>query len=231
AFIIIKMNLLTPPFDDINVRKAVNLVINKAALQKAWGGPIAGRIATHILPPSVLAFPSTYDPYPSTGFRGDLEAAKSEMRQSKYDADGDGLCDLAACEDVLFLNRSIPPFTTLTPTIESNLASIGIKTRLRELDTSSAYSTLQTVKNLIPISAIAGWAKDFADPSTFGVQFISEGINCEGQVNYSEIGMTREKALECGVGPEWQAAGGTALPSVDDRFAQCTRLTGRDRTT
>jgi len=134
-------------------------------------------------------------------------------------------------EDVLFLNRSIPPFTTLTPTIESNLASIGIKTRLRELDTSSAYSTLQTVKNLIPISAIAGWAKDFADPSTFGVQFISEGINCEGQVNYSEIGMTREKALECGVGPEWQAAGGTALPSVDDRFAQCTRLTGRDRTT
>src|SRR6266516_6564760 len=41
----ITMNLLTPPFDDIHVRKAVNYAIDKAALQKAWGGPIHGQIA------------------------------------------------------------------------------------------------------------------------------------------------------------------------------------------
>ncbi len=48
------MNLLTPPFDDIHVRKAVNFIIDKAAIQKVWGGPIHGDIASHIMPPTVL---------------------------------------------------------------------------------------------------------------------------------------------------------------------------------
>ena len=38
----VTMNLTQPPFDDIHVRKAMNWIMDKAALQKAWGGPIAG---------------------------------------------------------------------------------------------------------------------------------------------------------------------------------------------
>ena len=34
-----------------------------------------------------------YDPYPSPNYAGDIEAAKEEMAQSKYDTDGDGVCD------------------------------------------------------------------------------------------------------------------------------------------
>jgi peptide/nickel transport system substrate-binding protein len=45
------MNLTQPPFDDVHVRKAMNYIVDKAALQKAWGGPIPGSIATHIVPP------------------------------------------------------------------------------------------------------------------------------------------------------------------------------------
>src|SRR5581483_7180935 len=41
------MTLTLPPFDDVHVRKAMNWIIDKAALQKAWGGPIVGSIATH----------------------------------------------------------------------------------------------------------------------------------------------------------------------------------------
>ena len=54
----ITMNLTQPPFDDIHVRKAMNWIIDKAALQKAWGGPTAGSIANHIVPDSMLQQPA-----------------------------------------------------------------------------------------------------------------------------------------------------------------------------
>jgi peptide/nickel transport system substrate-binding protein len=227
----VTMNLLTPPFDDIHVRKAVNFVINKLALQKAWGGPLRGEVATHIMPPTVLAgFPAGYDPYPSPNHAGDVNAAKNEMKQSKYDSNGDGLCDAAACKNVLFVNRTTPPHVNMTPTIQENLASIGINLKVRELDTGTAYTTIQTVKNLIPIAANAGWGKDYADASTFGVLFISSGIICEGQVNYPEVGMTQKEAQACGVESQWQAAGGTSIPNVDAQYNDCSKKLDQERT-
>ncbi len=32
------MNLTQPPFDDLAVRRAMNWVMDKGALRKAWGG-------------------------------------------------------------------------------------------------------------------------------------------------------------------------------------------------
>jgi peptide/nickel transport system substrate-binding protein len=226
----ITMNLLVPPFDDIHVRKAVNYVINKSALQKAWGGPLRGQVATHTIPPTVLpGFPSDYNPYPSPNNSGDLNEAKNEMKQSKYDSNGDGLCDASVCKNVLFVNRTTPPFVNMTPTIQDDLSQIGIQVKARELDPSTAYTTIQTVKNLVPIAANAGWGKDYADPGTFAVLWDSSGINCEGQIDYAEVGMTEAEARKCGVLSQWQKAGGTGLPSVDGDFARCNGLAGQDR--
>jgi peptide/nickel transport system substrate-binding protein len=226
------MNLLTPPFDDIHVRKAVNYIIDKAALQKAWGGPIHGAIATHIMPPTVLtAFPTGYDPYPSAGNHGDVAKAKAEMQQSKYDTKHDGLCDAAVCKNLLFVNRNITPFSNMTPVIQADLAKIGITLKTRELDTGTAYTTIQTVKNLVPLAANAGWGKDYADPGTFAVLFDSSGIGCTGQINYSELGMTAAQAKECGVTPEWTAAGGTSIANVDSQITACNKETGDARAT
>jgi len=225
------MNLLTPPFDDIHVRKALNFIIDKAALQKAWGGPIHGAIATHIMPPTVLpGFPTDYNPYPSAGNHGDVAKAKAEMEQSKYDTNHDGLCDADACKNMLFVNRNIIPFTNMTPIIQTDLAKIGITLKTREQDTGTAYTTLNTVKNLVPLAANAGWGKDYADPSTFAVLFDSSGILCTGQINYSEIGMSAAQAAECKVSPEWSAAGGTSLPNVDAQIAACNKDSGDART-
>ncbi len=219
----ITMNFLTPPFDDVHVRRAVNYVIDKATLLKAWGGPTHGQIATHLIPPTVLPGFGNYDPYPSPNFRGDLNAAKNEMKQSKYDHNGDGVCDDPVCKNVLFINRTTPPHVNMGPTIQQNLASIGIALKERDLDTGTAYTTIQTVKNLIPIAANAGWGKDYADPSTFGVLWISSGINCEGQINYSEMGMTEAQAKQCKVLPEWQKTRPDKL-SADTAFDNCNKL-------
>jgi peptide/nickel transport system substrate-binding protein len=226
------MNLLVPPFDDIHVRKAVNYVIDKQSLQKAWGGPSHGDIATSIEPPTVLPNTASFDPYQTPNNAGDIQAAKDEMKQSKYDSDGDGKCDSSVCDNVLMINRNYPPWTDMTPTLQENLKAIGINVKIRELDSSTAYTTDQTVNKLVPIAANTGWGKDYADPSTFAVLFDSSGISCEGQVNYSEVGMTEAQAKECGVTDQWNAAtnnGKTPLPSVDQKFDECSAQTGDAR--
>jgi peptide/nickel transport system substrate-binding protein len=220
------MNLLTPPFDDIHVRKAVNYIIDKAAIQKVWGGPIHGDIASHIMPPTVLpGFPADYNPYPSAGDAGDEAKAKDEMKQAtKYDTNGDGVCDVAACQDVLMINRSSPPQVDMTPILTADLAKIGITLKARELDTSTAYTTTQTVNKLIPFGANAGWGKDYADPSTFAVLFHSSGITCNGSINYSNVGITAAEAKECGVTDAFNATGGaTANPGVDSEIDNCNK--------
>ncbi len=226
----ITMNMLTPPFDDINVRRAVNYAIDKQALQKAWGGPPHGDIATHIMPPTVLDFGGEeYDPYATPNEGGSADLAKQEMAKSKYDTDQDGVCDSAVCDNLVFMNRSSPPQVDMTPSIVDSLSSIGISLKVRELDSSTCYTTIQTVKNLVPISACPGWGKDYADPSTFAVLFDSSGISCEGQIDYSEMGMDDAKAEECGVKAEFDKVK-DSIPNADADIARCNALTGDDRT-
>ena len=65
------MNLTQAPFDDIHVRKAMNLIMDKSALRKAWGGPVVGSIATHIAPPVMYNNGlAEYDPYATPERRG-----------------------------------------------------------------------------------------------------------------------------------------------------------------
>jgi len=227
----ITMNTLVPPFDDIHVRKAVNFAIDKAAMLQAVGGPTFGQIATHIMPPTVLDFGGeTYDPYESPNESGDINKAKEEMSQSKYDKNGDGKCDDSVCNNVLFVNRNIPPWTKYSPIIQNNLSALGITLKPRELDTGTAYTTIQTVKNLVPIAANAGWGKDYADPFTFAdLLFGSGGILCTGQVNYSEAGMTQAQAKECGVTAEWNATHPDQW-DTDKDIDHCEGLADQERT-
>ena len=67
------MNLTQAPFDDIHVRKAMNYIIDKESLSKAWGGPVEGAIATHIVPPVLYNNGSTeYDPYATPNESGSV---------------------------------------------------------------------------------------------------------------------------------------------------------------
>ncbi len=223
----ITMNLLVPPFDDVNVRKAVNFVVDKAAMLQSTGGPSTGLIATTIEPPSVLPSLADYDPYPSPNHAGDVEAAKAAMAASKYDSDGDGVCDDPVCNDVLMINRNYEPWTEYTPIVQDSLAQIGINLKIRELDVSTAYTTIQTTENLIPIAVNAGWGKDYGSPYGFDFfLFNTAGDSCEGSVNYAHVGMGEDLAKECGSKTlaAWNAAtdkGANPLPNVDADMEAC----------
>ena len=232
----ITMNMLTPPFDDIHVRKAVNYVIDKQAIQKAWGGSVMGAIATSVEPPTVMPLTADYDPYPSPNHAGDVQAAKAEMKQSKYDTNGDGKCDASVCSNIIMVNRNFGAWLDMGPIIQSNLAEIGIHVTVRNLETGTAYTTIDTVSNLIPIASNAGWGKDYADPYTFAVLFDSSGITCTGAINYSNVGMSESQAKECGANvlAAWNAVtnnGAKPLPSVDAQGKKCYAMPLGDQRT
>ena len=211
----ITMNLNEPPFDDVHVRKAANLVMDKDGLLRAWGGPTQGEIATHIIPDTMLNNTlDGYDPYPSENHAGDVEAAKEEMSQSKYDSDGDGVCDAPECDGVLQIGANIPPNTDMLPVVESSLEKIGIRLESREV--TDAYTPITTTARRVPISIRPGWGKDYADVYTFAVLFQSDGILCEGNYNYSLVGLTPEKAQECGI-----PFNNKEIPNVDDKIDEC----------
>jgi peptide/nickel transport system substrate-binding protein len=217
----ITMNLTQPPFDDIHVRKAVNLVMDKAAILQAWGGPVSGEIATHIQPPGMTGGTPTnteYDPYQTPDFAGDVDAAKEEMKQSAYDSDGDGMCDAPECKGLVMVNRNTSPWTESEPVVVDSLSKIGIGVDVREAE--DHYTIIQTVSNETPIGMDPGWGKDFPDSSSFvGFLFDGRGIACEGNYNYSMIGATQAKATECGT-----SLPSTPIPSVDADIDNCKQV-------
>jgi len=218
----IMLNAAEPSFDDIHVRKAANLVMDKDGLRRAWGGPTQGDIATHIVPDVMLqGLLEDYDPYPSPNFAGDVAAAKEEMRQSKYDSDGDGVCDDPVCKNVLQVSSNQPPNVDMIPIMEDSFGKIGITLEVREV--VDAYTPIQTVAREIPISARPGWGKDYPDPYTFlWALFDSDNILCTGNTNYSLVGLTPQKAKECGIDFK-------PVPNVDKEIAKCVPLLGEER--
>jgi peptide/nickel transport system substrate-binding protein len=215
------MNLTQPPFDDIHVRKAVNLVMDKEALRQAWGGPISGPIATHIIPDPVLADALVgYDPYPGP----DLDAAKAEMAQSKYDTDGDGVCDAPECAEVLMIADKRGIDDLMVPVVEEALLGIGIQLVTRQ--NTNAYTIIQTVNKNVPISSRPGWGKDYADASTFfDPLFTGAFIIPEGNTNYSLVGITAEQAAGFG-GFNGNAEG---VPSIDADLKACQGTLNEER--
>jgi len=185
----ISMNTTVPPFDDVNVRKAVNFVINKDALIRLRGGPDFGVVATHIVPPTMSgALASTYDPYASPGHRGDVTKAKDAMKASQYDSNQDGVCDSDVCNDVFAVGNSADPAPALDAEMANDLKQIGINLKIRALDTGTMYNLVQTPARNVAIALNVGWAKDYADMLTFiSPLFDGRTIQPSGNVNYSEI--------------------------------------------
>jgi peptide/nickel transport system substrate-binding protein len=223
----ITMNWATPPFDDLNVRKAVNQVMDKQGMLQAWGGTVAGEVATHIMPPAVLndQLKADYNPYASEGNRGDEAKAKELMKQSKYDSDKDGVCDADACKNLVMINRNVAPWTTMEPVVVSSLEKIGIQVKARELASSAAYTTIQTVKNMIPLALNAGWGKDYPDAYSFAAPlFTKDALIPTGNTNYALLGLDQAKADELGI--DYPA--GAQIPNVDADVNRCQEVVEPD---
>ena len=112
------MNLTQPPFDSLQVREAMNFVMDKHALVQAWGGPVIGDVANHIIPDSLLNnLLADYAPYKTPGDQGSVAKAKAAMKGSKYDTDKNGTCSAKECKNVLLIVDTRAVDTKMLPVI------------------------------------------------------------------------------------------------------------------
>jgi len=220
------MNLTQPPFDDVHIRKAMNWIVDKASMQKAWGGPIPGAIAGHVVPPVLYNNGlAEYDPYSTPNNAGDLAKAQAEIKLSKYDPGKTGKCTMSACKGVLAIADTRSVDTRMVPILEADTAKIGITLKMRSIN--GAYTTIQTPAKNIPFSERPSWGKDYADPFTFFAELFDSGaIIKSGNTNYSLVGLTPPIAKTVG------ATGAIAgVPSVDPDIKACSAKLGQDRLT
>ena len=198
------MNMTQAPFDDIHVRKAMNLITDKQSLRKAWGGPVIGSVATHIAPPVMY-----------------------QNGLAEYDPGKSGKCTMSQCKNVLMIADTRALDNRMVPIIQANAAKIGITFKVRSIN--GAYTTIQTTNKNIPFSERPGWGKDYADPYTFfGELFDSRALIPSGNTNYSLVGITPQINTEKKLGVTGNM---TNIPSVNADIDKCIVKTGDSRTT
>lgn len=214
----LSLNVLVPPFDDVHVRRAVALALNRAAVVNArsegFGAPFAATSATHVLSP--LLAPDGGRAF-STG--PDLAAARAEMARSRYDRDRDGWCDRQACRDVRW--GGWIPYDVDQSAITSGLSAVGIE------PTSDEHSSPQVARRLVGLAVVTAFA-DFPEPSALARYLRSDAVACVGQANIAEVGMTPSRAEACGISPAYRRLR-RPPPSLDGAIERCQALRGEDR--
>ncbi|MGE0025793.1 MAG: ABC transporter substrate-binding protein [Thermoleophilia bacterium] len=213
----VAMNLTEPPFDDVHVRRAMNYALDLDGMRRVLGGPLTGPILTHAMPSAVLPDDTLYFQRPP--FDGDLEAAREEMARSRYDHDGDGMCDASACRGVVAINDSSPPAAAMGPILRDSAGHIGIALSVRQIGFGAGSALAGEPAKRIPLNNVQGWAKDFDDPSGYVDPLLTTGgIRPAGSTNTSLVGITPELAHQ--VGARYPPGG---VPSVDKLAAACGR--------
>lgn len=213
------MNLAVPPFDDVQVRKAVNFAYDKAGGRQLAGGPLVGSNAGHIMPDGLLNnLLIDYDPYATPEDGGDAELAKAEMAKSKYDTDQDGVCDDDACQEVLALyNSDSATGRKVAALWQQNLAEIGIELNVKGLATTPMYAKCTDLNQQVPICLSVGWLQDYPDAWTFGPSLFGSVGLYPGCCNYSALGATEQQMSDFGYSI-------TSVPSVDADLDACSAL-------
>ena len=214
----LEMNLASPPFDDIHIRKALNWALDKQGFLQLRGGPIFGEIAGHIMVNSLENnLLRTYDPYATPDGGGDIQKAKDEIAQSKYDANQDGVCDAPACSDVLTISDSADPYPKQLALLQQVLEPLGITLNPKPLERSTMYARCEDPNSHWALCTGPGWGKDYPDGFTFAPPLFSRSaIGPESCCNDTMVGVTPEMLTERGYAV-------TDVPSAETRSRSASR--------
>ena len=145
------LNVKMKPFDNLKVRQAVNMAINKERIVRIING--RGTPATQPLPPSMPGYDKDYKGYPY-----DPEKAKALLKEAGY---GDGFTT-----EIYAMNTD--PNPRIAQAIQQDLSVVGIKAAVKALS-SSVVIEAGGKEDEAPIVWSGGmaWIADFPDPSGF----------------------------------------------------------------
>jgi peptide/nickel transport system substrate-binding protein len=171
------MNMTKAPFDQLEVRQAINYAIDRQSLVTASGGTQLADPATTITPPAVTGH-KDFDLYPSEDFAGDPEKAL-ELLTSVGLQDGSSFT-----MDI----RSQATMQAQAESIQQALAKINVEVKLNLIDTSTYYETIGTPSQQSD-AAITGWCPDWNSSGSTMVPPLVDGrlIAEKGNSNLAQI--------------------------------------------
>jgi peptide/nickel transport system substrate-binding protein len=163
----ISMNTSIPPFNNINVRKAVIASADRESLRLARGGELSGEIATHFIPADFPGFEEAGgEKGPNLDFianpKGDPQLAAKYMRKAgfksgKYEGD----------KPILIFGENAGVDKQVSDVVRDIFTKLGFKVNLREVSGDTVYTKFCNVpKTNYNVCATTGWIKDFDDPQS-----------------------------------------------------------------
>ncbi len=165
----ITINTTKKPFDDVRVRQALNMAINKDRIVKIINGRATP--ANQVLPPLLPGYDKDYK-----GYAYDVAKAKALLAEA-------GVKD--GFETQLYAMNT-DPNPRIAQAIQQDLAAIGIKAEIKSLAQPEVIAAGGN-KDSSPLiwSGGMGWIADFPDPSDFYGPILGCGGAIDGGWNWS----------------------------------------------
>ena len=187
----ISMDTSKPPFDDINVRKAVIAGFDRNAARQQRGGEALGPIAQHYIPPGMAGFDESNAEEGWTAEQdwmakpeGDRALMaeyfkKAGMASGKYEGDA----------KVLIVGDNAEPDKSVSQITEQQLNEMGFQTTLRLVTRDTMFTKFCNVPDSdVSVCPSVGWLQDFSDPQTMlDPTFNGENIIPTGNSNWPEM--------------------------------------------
>jgi ABC-type transport system substrate-binding protein len=164
----VTMNVRTKPFDNVKVRQAVNMAINKDRVVKIINNRAVP--ANQPLPPTMPGYDKSYK-----GYAYDPAAAKKLLAEAGFPN---------GFETELYANNT-DPNPRIAQAIQQDLAAIGIKAELKTLAQSAVIAAGGDGTAPMIWSGGMAWIADFPDPSNFYGPILGCGGAVQGGWNWS----------------------------------------------
>ncbi len=192
------LNTQTPPFNNINLRKAVIAAQDRQAYLLARGGQLVGQVATHFIYPEVPGYAQAGG---AKGFgedylaspTGNMAVATKYMKLAGYPSG-----KYTGTAPVSIVGSNADPGPQEMQIVQNGLASLGFKTTIKAVPQQTMYSKFcGYVKAHVNVCPTAGWIEDFPDPyAALFVPFSGEAIV---PINNSNWAVLNDPAVNKGI--------------------------------
>jgi peptide/nickel transport system substrate-binding protein len=186
----ISLDTARPPFDDLDVRKAVIAGFDRTAARQQRGGEALGPIAQHYIPPGMAGFEESggTEGWPEFDWmrkpEGDRALAAEYFRKAGF-ASG----KYEGSEELLLVADNAEPDKSIAQITERQLNEMGFETKLRLVTRDTMLTRFcQVPGSDVNVCPSFGWAQDFFDPQTMlDPTFNGENILEAANVNWPEL--------------------------------------------
>jgi peptide/nickel transport system substrate-binding protein len=166
----VTLNVKIPPLDNLKVRQAINMAINKDRIVRIINNRAVP--ATQVLPPAMPGYDSG-----QKGYAFDPEQAKKLLTEAGF-ADG-------FTTELYAMN--VDPQPRIAQAIQQDLAAVGIKAEIKSLAQAEVISAGGSAQGVPMIwSGGMAWLADYPDPSDFYGPILGCSGAAEGGWNWAK---------------------------------------------